>query len=129
MSAEHRPKRLRSIPPPTLDEACNCYLGTVPDEILRLVLRFLSTRPHHQHWHAYISADSVNTALDVGGALGRAASMEFDIIGDINGIVIPRVAAVDEKNLRPFVYRLPLRGLVLRIPKMGFYDYIPTSRR
>ncbi len=117
MSTERQSKQLRSIPSPiqTPDGALNCYLDTVPDDILRIVLRYLSRRPQHETWHAYISADSVNIALDVGGALGRAVLMEFRIIGGVNGIGIPPVAALNVSILRRLVYRLPLLRLVLEI--------------
>ncbi len=110
---ERPSKRLRTCPPPPPDEARTCHLDTVPDDILRTVLRHLSRRPQHRNWHAYISTNSVNTALDVGGALKRAALMEFDIIGGEDGI--PPGGTLDVTILRPLVYRLPLRRLVLKL--------------
>ncbi len=113
MYTEHQSKRLRTSPPPTPDDARNCYLGTVPDEILRIVLRFLSRRPQHQNWHRYTSPLSVNTALDVGGALARAASLEFRSIGGRVGV--PLDSPHDASILRPLVHRLSLHRLVLKL--------------
>ena len=81
MSTERPAKRLRANVPTTLDEVRNCYLDTVPDEILRIVLRYLLRRPQHENWHAYLSARLVDTALHMGGALERAALVEFHRIG------------------------------------------------
>ncbi len=86
MSTEHRSKRFRRRPPPTHDNARNCYLDTLADDNLRLVLCYLSDRPKYQNWRAYVSAFSVNTAPDLGGAVTRLAPMEFQNIGSENGI-------------------------------------------
>ncbi len=91
----------------------DCYLDTVPDDSLRIVLRYLSRRPQHHNWYAYISAHSVNTALDVGGGLARAALSEFQSIGGKDGI--PLDADADASILCPLVHRLPLQRLVLKL--------------
>ncbi len=121
MSTERLSKRLRSCPPPAPDEARNYYFDTVPDDILRIVLRYLSRRPQSRHWHRNIAAESVNTTLDVGGALGRAALMEFNIVGGENGIP---PGNLDLTILRPLVYRLALRRLVLRISRNAGVDLL-----
>ncbi len=113
MSTERQSKRLRTSPPPTPDDARNCYIDTVPDDSLQIVLRHLSNRPQHKNWHAYISPLSVNTALDVGGALARAASLEFRSIGREDGI--PLHGDVDASIFRSLVHRLHLRRLVLEL--------------
>ncbi len=113
MSAEHRSERLRAHPLSTPDETGEHYLNTLPDDILRIVLRHLSDRPQHQTWHAYISAFSVNTALEVGGALTHVATLEFQNIGGKDGI--PVRAFVDASILRSLFYRLPLRRLVFEL--------------
>ncbi len=113
-SRRNRRRRLRASPPTTPDDARNCYLGTVPDDSLRIVLRFLSHRPQHLNWHAYISARRVNTVLNVGGALARAALSEFHGIGGKDGV--PFDTDDDASILRPLVYRLPLRRLTLKLP-------------
>ncbi len=114
MSTERPSKRLRTCPPPTPDDTRNCYLNTVPDDILRLILRYLSGRPLCESWHPYISVDAVKTAVDIGGALGRAASIEFNIIGGTDGI--PLDTALDASVLRSLVYRLPLQKLEIQLP-------------
>ena len=101
-------------PSPTANEPRNCYLDTLPDVILRIVLRYSSGRPQHNNWHGHISADSVNTALDVGGALGRAASLIFNGIGGKNGF--PLDPCLDVTIIRPLVHRLPLLKLELQLP-------------
>ncbi len=77
------------------------------------MLRFLSRRPRHRNWHAYVTAFTVNTALDV-AALARAASLEFHSVGGKDGITFD--IAHDASILRPLVQRLPLRRLVLDLP-------------
>ncbi len=113
MPTESRSKRLHASPRLIPDDARSCYLDTVPDDSLRIVLRYLSRRPQHRNWHAYIAPDTVNTALNVGGALARAASLEFHSIGGDDGI--PLDATLDASILRPLVHRLPLRRLVLKL--------------
>ena len=110
-------KRFRANPHSTLDDARNCYLDTVPDEVVRLVLRYLSDRPKHRNWQAYISAELVDTALDVGGALARAGSKEFHSIGGEDGIRIWRVR--DVRCLSRLVYRLPVHRLVFELRLLG----------
>ncbi len=107
-------KRFRASPPPAPDDARKRYLDTVPDDSLRIILRYSSRRPKHHNWHAYVSPCLVNTALDVGGALARAASLEFQSIGGTDGIALD--ADDDASILRPLVHRLPLRRLVLELP-------------
>ena len=96
----------------------NLYFDTVPDDILRIVLRFLSARPQHRNWHPYISTHLVNTALDVGGALARAATQEFHNLGvddgDEDGVPIDDV--MNTPISRSLVHRLSLRRLVLELP-------------
>ncbi len=116
MSTKHHPKRLRPNPPPAPDDARHNFLDTVPDEVLRIVLRHLSNRPQTQNWHPYISAHSVNTALDVGGALARAASIELRSIGGDDGFRLDTVVDDSILQLRPLVYRLRLHRLVLDLP-------------
>ena len=110
---ERRSKRLRASPPPTPDDVRNRYLDTLPDDSLRVVLRYLSRRPQNRNWHAYISPLSLNTALDIGGALARAASLEFQSIGGKDSV--PLDTFLDASILRPLVHRLPLRRLVLKL--------------
>ncbi len=119
---ERPSKRLRTIPPPPPDDRHNGYLDSVPDEVLRIVLRYLSRRPAHEKWHAYISAHSVDTALHVGGALERVASMEFHGIGGLDGI--PSVTNLDVEILRSLVSRLPLRSLDVQLPGENFLSDI-----
>ncbi len=113
MSAEHQTKRLRTSSPPSPDDVRNCYLNTLPDDSLRIVLRYLSDRPQHPNWHPYISALSVNAALDVGGALACVASLEIRRIGGDDGIPID--TTLDASILRALVHRLPLHRLVLEL--------------
>ncbi len=111
---ERLSKRLRIIPAPATDVRRNCYLDTVPEEILRVVLRYLSRRPKHENWHTYISARSVDTVLEVGSTLERAALIEFHRIGGKYGIHPGNTP--DVTILRSLVSRLPLRSLVLQLP-------------
>ncbi len=113
MSTEHQSKRLTTNQLPTPDDPPDRYLDTVTDDSLRTVLRFLSNRPRHKNWHAYISPLSVNTALDVGGALRRAASLEFGAIGGDDGI--PLYGDADASTFRSLVHRLHLHRLVLEL--------------
>ncbi len=59
----------------------------------------------------------MNTALDVGGALERAALMEFNIVGGEYGILSD--STVDVRTVQRLVYRLPLCKLVLKISREG----------
>ncbi len=113
MSMKRRSKRARSNPPPTADRARHRYLDTVADDNLRIVLRYLSCRPHYENWHAYVSPLSVNIALDVGGALARAALLEFRGVGGKDGI--PIRAVLNVSILRPLLNRLVLHRLVLQL--------------
>ncbi len=109
MSTERPLKRLRADPPPAPDNVRNGFLETVTDDSLRIVLRHLSCRPQHKNWHAYTSPLWVNTVLDVGGALARAALSEFHSIG---GDGIPIETTLAPPVFHPLVCRLPLRRLV-----------------
>ena len=88
------------------------------------MLRFLSRRPQHRNWHAYTSPLSVNTALNVGGALARAASYEFHSIGGKDGIILD--ADADAAILSPLFYRLHLRRVVIKLPRQ---DVLPGLLR
>ncbi len=81
MFTERQPKRLGTSTSPISDDAHNSYLDTVPDENLRVILRYLSRHPQHHNWRAYISASSVNTALDVGGPRARVAFQNSKALG------------------------------------------------
>ncbi len=109
MSTKRLSKQLRTIPLQTHDEERSLYLDTVPDEILRSVLRYLFRRPQNETWHAYVSADLESIALDVGGALGRTALMEFYITEGKRGI--PPGTTLDMSILLALAYRIPLRRL------------------
>ncbi len=124
---ERSSKQLRTCPLPTSEKASNRYLDTLPDEVLPTVLRNLSCRPQHDKWQAYISADSVNTALDVGRALARAAVMEFRIIGGMNGVGLPPLFALDVSILRSLVCRLPLHKIVFQFPSRPFWRFTPKE--
>ncbi len=113
MFSEHNSKRLRETPPPKPGDARSRYLDTVPDDSLRIVLRYLSNRPQHRNWHTSISPSSVKTVFDVGGALARAASSEFHSIGGEDGILL--VTTLDASMLCPIAHRLPLRRLVFDV--------------
>ncbi len=113
MFTERQPKRLRASTSPIPGDAHNRYLDTVSDDSLRIILRYLSRRPQHHNWHSYTSPHSVRTALDVGGALGRAALSEFQYVGGKDGV--PLDTDADALILRPLFYRLPLRRLVVRL--------------
>ncbi len=112
MFLERQPKRLCASPLPTRYGARKCYLDTIPDEILRIVLRYLSRRPQHYNWHAYVSPLLVYTALNAGGALARTALLEFQSVGGKDGIA--HDPTLDASILRSLVYRLPLRRLILK---------------
>ncbi len=112
MCTERHSKRLRASSPPTLDDGRDCYLDTLPHDVVRIVLRSLSRRPRHENWHAYVSPFSVYTALGVGGTLARAASSEFKCIGGEDGLLFGNKA--DEPMLRTLAHRLPLHRLVLQ---------------
>ncbi len=114
MSAEHPFKRLRKSPPSKPDDAHNRYLDTVTVGNLRIVLRYLSNRPQHKNWHASISPLSLYIALNVGGALARAASLEFHRMGGEHGIPLYLDDHDDAPICRSLVHRLPLHRLVLR---------------
>ncbi len=110
-----RASAFRAIARSTQDDGRKHYLDTVPDDSLQTVLRYLSCRPQHQNWHAYITPYLVQNVLDVGGALAHAASLEFHSIGGKHGIHID--IAVDTWVLRILAHRLPLRRLVLKLPR------------
>ncbi len=97
----------------------NCYLDTVPGDCLRTVLRNLSLRPKHHNWHTYISANSVDTTVDVGGALARAAIVEFIRFGGTDGIPLRSIS--DLVCLRRLVYKLPARRLVVQHRVNNFF--------
>ncbi len=109
---ERQHVQIRASPLPTQNGVPNCYLDSIPEEILQIVLRYLSRRPQHYNWHAYISPLSVRIALNVGGALARTASLEFQSIGGKDGI--PHDTTLNASILRSVVYRLPLRRLFLK---------------
>ncbi len=113
MSTERLSKRRRRNPSPALYGARNRYLDTLADDILRVVLRYLSNRPQTRNWHRYISAIAVNAALDVGGALARAASLEFRSIGGRDGNSLN--TTYNASIWCPLVYRLPIHRLVLNV--------------
>ena len=113
MSTERRSNRLRGSPLPTPDSARYSYLYTLADDNLRVVLRYLSCRPQHLSWHAYIPEFSVKTALDVGGAFRRVASSEFHSLGGKDSILFDPF--LDASMLHPLVHRLPLRRLFLEL--------------
>ncbi len=69
----------------------------------------------------------MNTAQDVGGALGRAALMEFDNIGGMNGITTPLVTTLEVSTFRPLVYRLPVRRLVLQLSERKLWSFTPKG--
>ncbi len=115
MATEPQPKRLRRSRPSAPGDVGSCYFDTIPDDSLGIVLRYLSRRPHHRNWDACISAHVVNTALDVGGAFARAATLEFHSIGGKDGI--PLGNFYDASILRSLVYRLPLHRLVLKLSR------------
>ena len=98
---------------PTPNDTRSCYLDMLPDDILQIVLRYLSRRPHHQNLHAYVSARAINTVLDVGGVLARAASLEFHSVGSEDGISF--YADVDALISCPLLHRLTLHRLVLEL--------------
>ncbi len=112
---ERRSDVLSADQPPTRDDCRINYFDTVPDEVLRILLRHLSSRPQRQSWHPYISEVSVKTALDVGGALARAASHEFHGIGIKDGIHWDTADNVSMLLLCPIIHRLALHRLVLRL--------------
>ncbi len=60
-----------------LGDVCSCYLNTNPDEILRVVISYLSRRSQHSKWHLEIFLFLVISALDVGWALAPIASQKF----------------------------------------------------
>ena len=114
MCTQQRTKLLLANPQHTRDDARSHYLDTVPDEIARIFLRFLSDRPQNRNWRRYISIVSINTALDIDGALARAASLEFHSLeGQCSNPI--NDAASDASILRTLVPRLHLYRLVLKL--------------
>ncbi len=125
MFKERASKRLRSSPSATPNEAYNSYLDTLPDDIVRIVLRDLSRRPQDENWHANVSAKSVNIALDVGGTLARVVRKEFRIIGGKHGLWLD--PTLDESILRSLAYQLPLCKLVLQLPGRDVWICTPKG--
>ena len=115
---KRRRKRLRASPPLASSGARNSYFDAVPNHVLRIVLSYLSRRSQHHNWHAYVSAHSVNAVLDIGGALARAAVSEFHSLGGKDSLPLSNDDD-DVSIVRPLVYRLPLRRLVLKVSREG----------
>ncbi len=113
MSTERTAIRLSASQQLTPDDSPSRYLNTLPDDVLRLVLRYLSRRPQQENWHPYISGLLVITAVDVGGAFAHAASSEFNSIGGDGGIRLG--SSADDLMFRPLFYRLPLLRIDLQL--------------